>query len=194
MLNTRYFFCLLLTLPIPWVGHADQDERSSVPKALKAPCAIEVTQIEPAFILAPKISGNLLKQPLSATISTTEFLTSAMVRTVNEASTYAPNTLIAESTSRRLSLPYVRGIGGSGFNPGVTTFIDGVPQFHSSSSSLSLLDVAQIDLTRGPMGTMFGRNTVGGGIHITSKQPSETTISGTFEAAFQDLSFKIIWV
>jgi hypothetical protein len=42
-----------------------------------------------------------------------------MIRTVNEAAIYAPNTLFAESTSRRLRLPYVRGIGGSGLNPGV---------------------------------------------------------------------------
>jgi len=190
----RFLLCLFLPMLTPWAGHAVQDENLAIPKAFQVASAVEVTGIEAHLTQAPKIAGNLLKLPLSVTVSDAEFISSAMVRTVNEAAIYAPNTLFAESTSRRLSLPYVRGIGGSGFNPGVTTFIDGVPQFHSSSSSLSLLDVAQIDLTRGPMGTMFGRNTVGGGIHITSKQPSETTISGTFEAAFQDLSFKIIWV
>jgi iron complex outermembrane receptor protein len=168
----------------PWAGHAVQDENLAIPKAFQVASAVEVTGIEAHLTQAPKIAGNLLKLPLSVTVSDAEFISSAMVRTVNEAAIYAPNTLFAESTSRRLSLPYVRGIGGSGFNPGVTTFIDGVPQFHSSSSSLSLLDVAQIDLTRGPMGTMFGRNTVGGGIHITSKQPSRTTFGGEFQTTF----------
>lgn len=181
MFNKRFFFCLFLTLPIPWVTFADQEKPSSIPKALKVSYAIEVTEIQPVLISAPKIAGDLLKLPLSASVSDTEFLTSAMVRTIHEAVIYAPNTFMAESTSRRQSLPHVRGIGGSGFNPGVTTFIDGVPQFHASSSSLSLLDVAQIDLTRGPMGTIFGRNTPGGGVHITSNRPSLTTLGGEFQ-------------
>jgi iron complex outermembrane receptor protein len=166
------------------MGLAEQEDESTIPKALVVSTAAEVTEIEPAFILAPKIAGHLLKLPLSATVFDAEFLSSAMIRTVNEVAIYAPNTLFAKSNSRRLSLPYVRGIGGSGLNSGVTTFIDGVPLFHTSSSSLSLLDVAQIDLTRGPMGTMFGRNTAGGGIHITSKQPSRTTFGGEFQTTF----------
>jgi iron complex outermembrane receptor protein len=165
----------------PWAGHAVQDEKLAIPKALQVASAVEVTEIGTPLILAPKIAGNLLKLPLNVTVSDAEFISSAMVRTVNEAAIYAPNTLFVESTARRLSLPYVRGIGGSGFNPGVTTFIDGVPQFHASSSSLSLLDVAQIDLTRGPMGTMSGRNTPGGGVHITSNRPSLTTLGGEFQ-------------
>ncbi len=165
----------------PWAGHAVQDEKLAIPKALQVASAVEVTEIGTPLILAPKTAGNLLKLPLSVIVSDAEFISSAMVRTVNEAAIYAPNTLFVESTARRLSLPYVRGIGGSGFNPGVTTFIDGVPQFHESSSSLSLLDVAQIDLTRGPMGTMFGRNTPGGGVHITSNRPSLTTLGGEFQ-------------
>jgi iron complex outermembrane receptor protein len=181
MPDTRNFLSQFLTLLIPWLGLAEQEDESKIPKALVVSTAAEVTDIEPAFILAPKLAGHLLKLPLSAAVTDAEFLTSAMIRTVNEAALYAPNTLFAESTSRRLSLPYVRGIGGSGLNPGVTTFIDGVPQFHTSSANLSLLDVTQIDFTRGPVGTMFGRNTVGGGIHITSNQPSRTTFGGKFQ-------------
>ena len=181
MFNKRFFFCLFLTLPIPWVTFADQEKPSSIPKALKVSCAIEVTEIQPALISAPKIAGDLLKLPLSASVSDTEFLTSAMVRTISEAAIYAPNTFMAESTSRRQILPYVRGLGGSEFNPSVTTFIDGIPQFHTSSSNLSLLDIAQIDLTRGPQGTLFGRNTSGGAIHITSNRPALTKFGGEFQ-------------
>lgn len=184
MPDTQKFLSQFLTLLIPWVSLAEQKDGSMIPKALAVSTAEEVTEIEPAFILAPKIAGHLLKLPLSTTVSDAEFLSSAMIRTVNEAAIYAPNTFFVESTSRRLSLPYVRGIGGSGLNPGVTTFIDGVPQFHTSSANLSLLDVAQIDLTRGPIGTMFGRNTVAGGIHITSNQPSRTTFGGEFQTTF----------
>ncbi|MCX6854013.1 MAG: TonB-dependent receptor [Verrucomicrobia bacterium] len=143
--------------------------------------AREVTEIEPLFLIAPKLAGSLLRSPLSAIVSDAEFLHSAIVRTTQEAAIYAPSTFFAEASARRMSMPYVRGLGGSGLNPGVTTFIDGVPQLHASSSSLTLLDVAQVDLTRGPLGTLYGRNTLGGGIHLTSRLPSLTTSRGEFQ-------------
>jgi iron complex outermembrane recepter protein len=153
----------------------------AIPVAVQVPVAREVTQAEPAVILAPKLAGQLAKLPISATVSDSEFLDSAMIRLVKEAAIYAPNALFAESSVQRLNLPYVRGIGGSALQPGVTTFIDGVPQLHGSSSNLNFLDVAQVDFTRGPMGTLFGRNTVGGGIHISSNLPSLTTLGGDFQ-------------
>lgn len=156
----------------------------SPPVAIAVPVAREVTEIEPALISAPKLAGRLLTLPLSVTVSDSEFLNSAMVRSTQEAAIYAPNTFFADATVRRLSLPYFRGVGGSSLNPAVTTFVDGVPQLHASSSSLSLLDVEQVGFTRGPMGTLFGRNTAGGGIHITSNRPSLTTHGGELQTTF----------
>jgi len=44
--------------------------------------------------------------------------------------------------------------------PGVTTFIDGVPQLNANSSSIELVDVQQIEFVRGPQGALYGRNTL----------------------------------
>lgn len=143
-----------------------------------------VPEIEPIIISAPKLHQDLLNLPLSATVSGRDFLDSAAIRTVKDAAIHAPNTIFTEFSARKLSNPRFRGIGASPMNPGVTTYIDGVPQFNASSSSLELLDIEQIDFVRGPLGALYGRNTVGGLINITSRRPSLTTFGGEFQTTF----------
>lgn len=94
--------------------------------------------------------------------------------TVKRISSFAPSVLVNEFTARALSNPYFRGIGGSPINPGVTTYIDGVPQLNSYSSSIELVDVERVEFVRGPQGALFGRNTSGGLVNITSSKPSRT--------------------
>jgi iron complex outermembrane receptor protein len=123
------------------------------------------------LISAPKLSQSLLDAPFSATVTTGKTIQDAGMYSVKDAAMYAPNTNITEFSARKLSNPRFRGIGGSPTNPGVTTYMDGVPQFNSNSSSINLIDVDQIDFVRGPMGALFGRNTAGGLINITSRRP-----------------------
>lgn len=133
---------------------------------------------------APKLDRDLLVLPLSATVADALFLERAAVRNVRDAAIYAPNTFVNQFSARKLSNPYFRGVAGSPLNPGVTTFFDGVPQFNGNSSSLEVLDVEQIDFIRGPQGALFGRNTVGGLIHFSSRRPSLDSFGGEFETTF----------
>ena len=112
--------------------------------------------------------------PLSITAVTADSLRDANIQAVKQGSAYAPNTFINEFTARALSNPYFRGIGGSPTNPGVSTVIDGVPQLNSYSSNIELIDVGQIEFVRGPEGALYGRNTAGGLINITSRGLSDT--------------------
>ncbi len=124
-------------------------------------------------ISAPKLSAkSLLEAPLSATVTTGKTIQDAGMTTVKDAALYAPNTFFTEFSARQTSSPRFRGIGASPTNPGVTTYMDGVPQTNGNSSSLTLVDVEQIDFVRGPMGALFGRNTAGGLVNITSRRPT----------------------
>lgn len=125
-------------------------------------------------ISAPKLSDKtLLEAPISATVTTRKTLQDAGMYTVKDAAIYAPNTYFNEFSARTAgSNVRMRGIGASPANPGVTTYMDGVPQFNSNSTNLMLLDVDQIDLVRGPMGALYGRNTAGGLVNITSRKPT----------------------
>jgi iron complex outermembrane receptor protein len=180
MPDLRFAICLL----IPSFLSAQTNTGMPSPCAIPIPVAREVRELEVMKPATPKLERDLLNLPLSATVSDAAFLDSAAVRSVKDAAIHAPGVFFNEYSARRASQPVFRGIGGSPMNPGVTTFIDGVPQFSANSSSLELLDVEQIDLVRGPMGALFGRNTAGGLIGITSRRPSLTTWGGSAESTF----------
>src|SRR5437879_11123204 len=89
-----------------------------------------ITRLPAVVVTAQKEPADLESLPISITAVTSSTLSEADIRTVKEASIYAPNTFINEFTAPALSNPFFRGIGGSPANPGVTTFIDGVPQLN----------------------------------------------------------------
>ena len=107
--------------------------------------------------------------PVSVTAVPGETLEAAAVRSVSDAAVFAPNTFFNEFTARKLSNARFRGVGSSPSNPGVTTYIDGVPQLNANSSSLELIDIDQIDFVRGPLSALYGRNALGGVINITQR-------------------------
>jgi iron complex outermembrane receptor protein len=127
--------------------------------------------------------------PVSVTAVTRQTIRDADIRTVKEASIYAPDTFVNEFTARAVSNPFFRGIGGGPLNPGVTTFIDGVPQLNSYSSSIELMDVDQVEFVRGPQGALFGRNTAGGLINITSSRPANIWTGGV-EGSYGNYDFR----
>jgi len=135
-------------------------------------------------VTAEKESENIQDAPVSVTAVTAETLQNAGVRSVSEAGQFAPNVFFNEFTARKLSNPRFRGIGSSPNNPSVTTYIDGVPQLNANSSSIELVDIDQIEFVRGPQGALFGRNTLGGLINITSRRPSLAGWSGGISGPF----------
>lgn len=123
-------------------------------------------------VTAQKEPANVETLPVSVTVVGKDVLDNAGITFVSEAGIYAPNTIFTEFTARKLSNARFRGVGASPANPGITTFIDGVPQLNANSSSIELIDVAQVEFVRGPQSALFGRNTLGGLINLTSTRPS----------------------
>lgn len=129
-------------------------------------------------VTAQKEPVEAQRLPLSLTTLTQEALAAAGVAAISDAARYAPNTYFSEFTARKLTNARFRGIGSSPANPAITTYLDGVPQLHENSSSVDLLNVGQIELVRGPQSALFGRNTLGGVINVTSVQPSLAAWTG----------------
>ena len=65
----------------------------------------------------------------------------------------------------------IRGITSTSYDPAVVTYIDGVPQFTLDTYIPQLFDVDHIDVLKGPQGTLYGRNAMGGVINIITKKP-----------------------
>jgi iron complex outermembrane receptor protein len=142
------------------------------------------TSLPPITVTAQKAPEDPLHVPVSVTAVSRETIEAAGLRSVSDAAVYAPNTFFNEFTARKLSNPRFRGVGSSPSNPGVTTYIDGVPQLNANSSSLELIGIEQIDFVRGPLSALYGRNALGGVIAITSTRPSLKTWSGDLVAPF----------
>jgi iron complex outermembrane recepter protein len=139
-------------------------------------------------VTAQKEPEDARELPVSVTAVSADTIDRAGIRIVSEAGIFAPNVSFTEFTARKLSNPRFRGIGSSPGNPGVTTFVDGVPQLNSNSSSFELLDVDQIEFVRGPQSALFGRNTLGGLINVTSRRPGLAKWTGQMSVPFGNFS------
>ena len=129
-------------------------------------------------VTAQKEAADPQTLPVSLTLVPLDTLWNGGMTTIGDASIYAPNTYFSDFTARKLSNPRFRGIGSSPANPAITTNIDGVPQLNANSSSIEFLDVSQVEFVRGPQSALFGRNTLGGLVNISSARPSLTKWTG----------------
>ena len=152
------------------------------------------TQTPPQLVLptitvtAQKEPVDLQKVPVSVTAIPAETLWDAKISSVADAAIYAPNVWFNEFTARKLSNVFFRGVGASPANPGVTTYIDGVPQLNANASSLEFTGIEQVEFVRGPQSALFGRNTLGGVINIASEKPSLSEWGGNVYAPFGNVA------
>ena len=98
------------------------------------------------------------------------------------------------TTNPRNSAINIRGLGApfgltnDGLEPGVGLYIDGVFYARPASATLDFLDVDQVEVLRGPEGTLFGKNTTAGAINVTTRKPSFTP-STEFEGNYGNMQF-----
>ncbi len=137
--------------------------------------------IEEIIVTARKREESLQDTPISIQAFTAEGLEVRGIDNLSEIGTYTPNMTFDKAAtiggSNNAAIVYIRGIGQDAAIPtidlGVGTYVDGVYLSRSVGGSLDLVDVERIEVLRGPQGTLFGRNTIGGAINITTKKPNE---------------------
>ena len=128
------------------------------------------------IVTARKVEEVLEDVPASVSVITGEELEAAGIDNVRDAAILVPNLTLTEFSSRRLSFPFLRGIGSGQGESAVVTYVDGVPQLTTGSTNLPLVDLDRIEIMRGPQGTLYGRNALGGVIHVISKRPTDTPV------------------
>jgi iron complex outermembrane receptor protein len=139
-------------------------------------------------VTAQKRSENIQRVPISITAYTAATLEAKGVRDVTSLGNLAPNVTLDAGTpfsgSSAVLSAYIRGIGQNDFafnlDPGVGVYLDGVYLARSVGANQDLLDIDRVEILKGPQGTLFGRNTIGGAISINTKKPA-TEFGGKFE-------------
>jgi iron complex outermembrane receptor protein len=129
--------------------------------------------LEEIIVTAQRRSENLQDVPVAVTALSADQLASAGVRSIAQLSEVTPGLTTVDQAGS--FLPHIRGIGttafGAGFENSVAVYLDGVYLASSSASLLSLNNIVQVEVLKGPQGTLFGRNATGGLIQITTKDP-----------------------
>jgi iron complex outermembrane recepter protein len=158
----------------------------AVPGLAQAQAPAVSFQLPPLIVTAQKEAADAQGLPVSLTPFSEQTLQNTGATIVSDL--FAPNVYFTEFTARKLSNPRFRGIGTSPANPAVATYFDGVPQFNTNSSSIDLIDVGQVEFVRGPQSALFGRNSIGGLINVTSARPSLSGWTGGLSVPFANFS------
>lgn len=148
----------------------------------------EAGKLETIEVTARRTSESLQQVPVAVTsIGANELLENG-VAVLTELQQFSPNTTLQTSRGTNSTLTaFIRGIGQQdplwGYEPGVGIYIDDVYVARPQGAVLDLLDVERIEVLRGPQGTLYGKNTIGGAVKYVTKEMSgdtEFTAQATF--------------
>lgn len=143
--------------------------------------ATEAGGIQPIVVTAQKRAENVQDVPIAISTFTASALQERAVGDVSQLSNIAPNVSLDAGTpfsaSPAVLAAFIRGIGADDFafniDPGVGIYVDGVYLARTVGANQDLLDVERIEVLKGPQGTLFGRNTIGGAISIVTRDPGD---------------------
>lgn len=145
--------------------------------------ASEGNALEEVIVTAQKREENLQDVPIAITVFSQEALDRSGIVDIQGLSLRTPgfNAGQKDAASSQLS---IRGIGsaddGAAADNSVIVYVDEVPIGRAAGMDLDLFDLERVEVLRGPQGTLFGRNAVGGAISLVTKKPTEE-----FEADFE---------
>ncbi|MAC47199.1 MAG: hypothetical protein CMI12_10130 [Oceanospirillum sp.] len=135
-------------------------------------------QLERIEVTSRRQVENLQSVPVAVSAFSEQDLENRGIENSADVANFTPNVQFDTSSSfagASTFQAFIRGVGQSDFaintDPGVAVYIDGVYLARTVGSVVDLLDVERIEVLKGPQGTLFGRNSIGGAINITTKTP-----------------------
>ena len=204
MENTRWkstsqsseLLLLALCVLALWVRSVSADAQPAS-AAKEEERSIRSSHVEEIVVRARKRDELLQDTPVSVTAISAETLEQSGITRIDELQTLIPNTFFQVGRNNQNTNLKMRGVGtGSNeiaFDPGVGVYVDGVFLPRALGALVELFDVSQIDVLRGPQGTLFGKNTIGGAILIRTQRPQENvaaslSVRSGFLRDFTDLN------
>ena len=113
----------------------------------------------------------------SVSIVDSGFVNRHELQSITELTAVVPNFYMPEYGSKQNTPVYIRGVGAKTKGSAVGFYVDGIPHFENSSFDVDMSNIASVTVFRGPQGTLYGRNAIGGIINVTTVSP--LTYQGT---------------
>lgn len=134
--------------------------------------------IAEVVVTAQKTTQKLQDVPVVVTVLSADQLESAQVKSVNDIAVLTPGLSVNTNQGEGTTTIRIRGVGNVADNPGleqsVGLYIDGVYRPRNGVSFNDLGELSDIEVLKGPQGTLFGKNTIAGVVQITTQRPSFT--------------------
>jgi len=153
------------------------------------------TQLDEVVVTAQKREEEVQQVPISISTLSAKQVQAYQLQNLKDITGIVPNLYSAGPGDNR-NVTGVRGIATTSYDPAVVTYIDGVNQFSLDTYIPQLFDVERIEVLRGPQGTLYGRNALGGVINVITKQPTNETSGfvgldfGNYNAQRYSLGFR----
>lgn len=118
-----------------------------------------------------KETNDLRKLPGSVSILSPQIIAGRQIDALKDLSSFVPNLYMPDYGSKLTSAIYIRGIGARSSGQSVGLYVDNVPYLDKSTFDFELTDIQRIEVLRGPQGTLYGRNAMGGIVNIYTLSP-----------------------
>ncbi len=141
----------------------------------------DIKQLDEVIVTAEKREASNQQLPISITALSAKKIADYRIWNTKDITAIVPNLYSADPGDKR-NVTAIRGIATTSYDQAIATYIDGVNQFGLDTYISPLFDVERIEVLRGPQGTLYGRNAMGGVVNIVTKQPTNT-LSGFAEAS-----------
>ncbi|TDR23370.1 TonB-dependent receptor [Marinicella litoralis] len=148
-------------VPVAWSQAADDEESVA---------------LDDVKVTARRVEESIQDIPVAVTSFSREELEDAQAENLDSLKGAVPNMNLVQGRGSATSANiYIRGIGQPDalqtFDPGVGVYVDGVYLSRIQGALMSLHDVERIEVLRGPQGTLYGKNTIGGAVNVVTRRP-----------------------
>ncbi|WP_273022429.1 TonB-dependent receptor plug domain-containing protein, partial [Rheinheimera sp.] len=140
-------------------------------------------KIEVIEVTATKRTQVIYEVPVAISAFSGDALAQQGITDLTDVGKFVPNLNVTGFSAGHTSSanPFIRGIGLQDHlittDPGVSVYVDGVYLGRQVGQNWNLNNIARIEVLRGPQGTLYGRNSIGGAINIITKQPDEVALT-----------------
>ncbi|MBC8111124.1 MAG: TonB-dependent receptor [Verrucomicrobia bacterium] len=183
-----------ITLEVSFVGYKTREiqvsEPPTQPLSLKL---IDENVLNEVIVTSRRRKEVVQDIPIPISVIGGSLIEESGAFTVNRVKELIPSVQLYSSNPRNTTLN-IRGLGSTfgltndGLDPGVGFYVDGVYFARPAATTLDFIDIEQIEVLRGPQGTLFGKNTTSGAFNITTRAPSFKP-GGSVEVSYGNYNF-----